>query len=135
MNEVSIKAQNLKGSEIIKLAGEINQKIKAGEQIYNLTIGDFNPQLFPIPDLLKQYIIDAYHNNETNYPPADGIQELKTAVINFIAKHEGLVFKQDEVMIAGGGRPLIYAIYQTLLDPTDKVLYPVPSWNNNHYCH
>jgi aspartate aminotransferase len=41
----------------------------------------------------------------------------------------------DEVMIAGGGRPLIYAIYQTLLDPGDKVLYPVPSWNNNHYCH
>lgn len=135
MNEVSLKASSLQGSEIIKLGGEINQKIKAGEHIYNLTIGDFNPTIFPIPNELKNLIISAYQNNETNYPPADGIAELKTAVLNLLQKHEGLTFGMDEVMIAGGGRPLIYAIYQTLLDPNDKVLYPVPSWNNNHYCH
>lgn len=135
MNDVSTKAQHLKGSEIIKLAGEINQLIKAGEHIYNLTIGDFNPKIFPIPALLKQYIVDAYQNDETNYPPADGIQELKSAIRSFIQQYEGLSFTNDEVMVAGGGRPLIYAIYQTLLDDYDKVVYPVPSWNNNHYCH
>lgn len=135
MNEVSIKAKTLQGSEIIKLGGEINQKIKAGEHIYNLTIGDFNPKIFPIPDLLKQYIVDAYQNDETNYPPADGIAELKVAILNLIRNLEGIDYGMDEVMVAGGGRPLIYAIYQTLLDPNDKVLYPVPSWNNNHYCH
>ena len=135
MNEVSIKAKTLQGSEIIKLGGEINQKIKAGEHIYNLTIGDFNPKIFPIPALLKQYIVDAYQNDETNYPPADGIAELKVAILNLIRNLEGIDYGMDEVMVAGGGRPLIYAIYQTLLDPNDKVLYPVPSWNNNHYCH
>ncbi len=135
MNAVSLKASTLQGSEIIKLGGEINQKIKAGEHIYNLTIGDFNPKIFPIPDELKRLILEAYENDETNYPPADGIAELKTAVLHLIEKHEGLSYAMDEVMIAGGGRPLIYAIYQTLLDPGDKVLYPVPSWNNNHYCH
>ena len=135
MNEVSIKAKTLQGSEIIKLGGEINQKIKAGEHIYNLTIGDFNPKIFPIPAILKQYIVDAYQNDETNYPPADGIAELKVAILNLIRNLEGIDYGMDEVMVAGGGRPLIYAIYQTLLDPNDKVLYPVPSWNNNHYCH
>ncbi len=135
MNEVSIKAKTLQGSEIIKLGGEINQKIKAGEHIYNLTIGDFNPKIFPIPAILKQYIVDAYQNDETNYPPADGIAELKVAILNLIRNLEGINYGMDEVMVAGGGRPLIYAIYQTLLDPNDKVLYPVPSWNNNHYCH
>ncbi len=135
MNEVSLKASTLQGSEIIKLGGEINQKIKAGEQVYNLTIGDFNPKIFPIPSELKRLIVEAYHNDETNYPPADGIAELKKAVLQLIEKHEHLSYGMDEVMIAGGGRPLIYAIYQTLLDPGDKVLYPVPSWNNNHYCH
>ncbi len=135
MNVVSLKASTLQGSEIIKLGGEINQKIKAGEHIYNLTIGDFNPKLFPIPAELKRLIVEAYQNDETNYPPADGIAELKSAVLNLIEKYEQLSYGMDEVMIAGGGRPLIYAIYQTLLDPGDKVLYPVPSWNNNHYCH
>ncbi len=135
MQNVSNKAANLIGSEIIKLGNEINQKIKEGQQIYNLTIGDFNPKVFNIPSVLKEYIIAAYLNDETNYPPADGIFELKKAIQRFISKFEHIDFTDDEIMVAGGGRPLIYAIYQTIIDKNDKVVYPVPSWNNNHYCH
>jgi aspartate aminotransferase len=134
-NLVSQKAEHLIGSEIIKLAGEVNQKIKEGQTIYNLTIGDFDPSLFPIPKELKQAIIDAYENNQTNYPPADGMLELRNNIASFIAEKQGLSYKPTEYLIAGGGRPLIYAIYQTLLDKEDTVVYPVPSWNNNHYCH
>ena len=53
---VSEMAENLIGSEIIKLAGEINDKIRQGEKIYNFTIGDFDPNLFPIPEELQQEI-------------------------------------------------------------------------------
>ena len=60
--KVSEMAENLVGSEIIKLAGEVKEKIKQGEKIYNLTIGDFNPKLFPIPAELKAEIIKAYQN-------------------------------------------------------------------------
>ena len=135
MQNISTKAATLIGSEIIKLGAEINQKIKEGNHIYKLTIGDFNPKYFSIPDALKQYIIDAYLNNETNYPPADGVMDLKKAIQNFILKYENISFSDDELMVASGGRPLIHAIYKTILNPNDKVLYPVPSWNNNHYCH
>ena len=135
MRNVSLKADTLIGSEIIKLGNEINQKIKEGQSIYNLTIGDFNPQLFPIPSLLKEHIVAAYQNNQTNYPPPDGIPELKKAVKAFLLKNEGIAFADDELMIASGGRPIIYAIYEAIVDPNDKVLYPIPSWNNNHYCH
>ena len=55
--KVSHLAENIIGSEIIKLAAEINEKIKQGEAIYNYTIGDFDPHEFPIPNELKQYII------------------------------------------------------------------------------
>lgn len=44
-----------------------------------------------------------------------------------------LEYSAAEILIAGGARPLIYAIYQTIVDPDDKVIFPVPSWNNNHY--
>ncbi|MFY7989592.1 MAG: hypothetical protein ACOVO3_02605, partial [Fluviicola sp.] len=54
--QVSKLAENIIGSEIIKLAGEVNEKIKQGEKVYNLTIGDFNPKVFPIPTELKQGI-------------------------------------------------------------------------------
>ena len=70
---VSNMAENLIGSEIIKLAGEIRDRMNKGEHIYNFTIGDFNPKIFPIPAELKTEIIKAYEEDETNYPAADGV--------------------------------------------------------------
>lgn len=133
--QVSHMAETLIGSEIIKLAGEINQKIKAGQSIFNFTIGDFDPAVFPIPEELNQYIRDAYLEGHTNYPAANGMLETRQAVARFLAKRQNINYSADEILISGGARPLIYAIYQTLLDPGDSVIFPVPSWNNNHYCH
>jgi aspartate aminotransferase len=130
---VSKLAQNIIGSEIIKLAAEVNEKIKKGEKIYNLTIGDFNPNEFPIPTELKQYIVDAYFANLTNYPAADGMLELREAVSNLLKQREDLEYKPDEILIAGGARPIIYSIFRTLVDSEDSVIFAVPSWNNNHY--
>ena len=132
---VSDMAENLIGSEIIKLAAEVNEMIKRGEKVYNLTIGDFDPKKFPIPSELNEAIRTAYEDNQTNYPAANGILELRNAVKEFLAEREGLSYDNEEILIAGGARPLIYAAYRTLIDPQDTVIFPVPSWNNNHYCH
>lgn len=132
---VSNMAENLIGSEIIRIAGEVNDKIKKGETVYNMTIGDFDSKVFPIPDELLEEIIGAYRAGHTNYPAANGIVELRKAVSSFLKKGQGIDYTADEILISGGARPLIYATYLTLLDPGDAVIFPVPSWNNNHYCH
>lgn len=131
--KVSQLAEHIIGSEIIKLAAEVNEKIKQGEQIYNFTIGDFNPKEFPIPSELKQFIIDEYTNDQTNYPAADGMLELRQAVSELLAKRGNLDYKPDEILIAGGARPIIYSIFRALVDQNDSVIYVTPSWNNNHY--
>jgi aspartate aminotransferase len=131
--QVSKLAQNIIGSEIIKLAGEVNEKIKQGEKIYNMTIGDFNPKEFPIPAELKQFIVDAYFDDQTNYPAADGMLELRQAVSNLLKERGNLDYKPDEILIAGGARPVIYSIFKALVDADDTVIFAVPSWNNNHY--
>jgi aspartate aminotransferase len=131
--KVSKIAENIIGSEIIKLAAEVNEKIKQGEKIYNLTIGDFNPKEFPIPAELKQFIIDEYTADQTNYPAADGMLELRTAVSNLLKQRGGLDYKPEEILIAGGARPVIYSIFRALVDAGDTVIFAVPSWNNNHY--
>jgi aspartate aminotransferase len=133
--KVSKLAENIVGSEIIKLAAEVNEKIKKGEKIYNLTIGDFNPKIFPIPAELKQAIINAYEDDQTNYPAADGMVELRQAVSKLLKEHGNLDYKTDEIVIAGGARPIIYAIFRALVDADDTVVFPVPSWNNNHYAY
>ncbi|MGI4021591.1 MAG: pyridoxal phosphate-dependent aminotransferase [Janthinobacterium lividum] len=132
--QVSNLAQNLHGSEIIKIAGEINELKKQGEQIANLTIGDFDSNIFPIPEELQQLIIKAYEAHQTNYPPADGVLELRESVSKFLKSSFGLDYGTNEIIISGGSRPLIYAIFLALVDEGDKVVFPAPSWNNNHYC-
>ncbi|CAN5512926.1 aminotransferase class I/II-fold pyridoxal phosphate-dependent enzyme [soil metagenome] len=133
--KLSKLAETLIGSEIVKLGADIKEKIKQGEQIYNYTIGDFDSAVFPIPEKLEAEIITAYQNHQTTYPPAEGIAELRNAVSGFIEKRLGLHFEANEILIAAGGRPLIYAAYRAIVDKGDKVIYAVPSWNNNHYVH
>lgn len=135
LNQVSEMAETLIGSEIIKLANDVNERIRRGETIHNLTIGDFDPAVFPIPQLLLDEIVSAYKSGHTNYPVASGMPELRKAVSQFIKTSQHLDYSPEEILISGGARPLIYGIFKTLVDPGDKVVYPVPSWNNNHYCH
>lgn len=135
MSKLSTLAETLIGSEIVKLGNEITERIKKGEKIYNYTIGDFDSSIFPIPSLLQQYIIEAYQNHYTSYPPADGLLELRQGVSSFVKTNEKLDYAPNEILIAAGGRPLIYATFKTIVDEGDKVIYAVPSWNNNHYVH
>lgn len=128
-------AETLIGSEIVKLGADIKEKIRQGNHIYNYTIGDFDSSIFPIPEQLSQAIVDAYRERFTTYPPADGILDLRKSVAQFIQEREGLSYNTDEILIAAGGRPLIYAAYRAIVDKGEKVIYPVPSWNNNHYVH
>ena len=128
-------AETLIGSEIVKLGGIIKEKISNGEHIYNYTIGDFDSSQFPIPSLLLQEIKTAYESGFTTYPIADGEADLRKAVAGFLKNNEGLDFAANEILIGAGGRPLIYAVYRAIVDKGDKVIYPVPSWNNNHYTH
>ena len=58
---------------------------------------------------------------------------LREAVARFYDRHLGLRYPVDAVLITGGARPLLYGTYLTIVDPGDTVVYPVPSWNNNHY--
>lgn len=128
-------AAGLAGSHILDLAEQIKQKIQAGANIYNLTIGDFDPEIFPIPEALRQEITRAYEQGQTNYPASNGMPELRAAAAQFVERQQGLHYHPDQFLISSGARPLIFACYLTLIDPGDKVIYPVPSWNNNFYSH
>jgi aspartate aminotransferase len=128
-------AETLIGSEIVKLGGEIREKIRKGEKIYNFTVGDFDPSIFPIPKALEEEIIEAYRGHFTNYPAAEGNLDLRESISAFLKDREELIYTPAEILVASGGRPLIYSLFRILVDKGDKVIYAVPSWNNNHYTH
>lgn len=132
---VSKLAQNLIGSEIIKIGNQVNELKAQGAEIANLTIGDLDSNIYPIPAGLKQNIQKAYADNLTNYPPANGLLSLRKAVAKDIKSRWNLDYSPDDILVSGGSRPLIYATFKTIVDEGDKVVYAVPSWNNNHYAY
>jgi aspartate aminotransferase len=132
---LSTCAAGLIGSEILKIATEIRALIALGKSICNLTVGDFSPKEFRIPEALENAVVEALRAGQTNYPPSDGMLELRRAVVDQYERELGLAYPIESVVIASGARPVIYAAYRAVVDPGDEVLYPLPSWNNNHYCH
>ena len=133
--KLSQLAETLIGSEIVRMNGEIRQRMAEGHQVFNFTIGDFDPQLFPIPKELEEEIVFAYRRHLTNYPAGEGEPDLRKAISKYISERQGLTYGLDEILVASGGRPLIYTLFRSIVDPGEKVVYPVPSWNNNHYVH
>ncbi len=130
---LSERARGMVGSEILKIAAQIRQLIRDGRPVCNLTVGDFNSKYFPIPGVLLEGIHRALAEGHTNYPPSDGVLALREAVVEYVSREWGVRYPLESVLIASGARPILYAAYRVVLNPGDKVIYPVPSWNNNHY--
>src|ERR1041385_6930026 len=109
-------AQGIVGSEILKVSAEVRALCDAGAEVCNLTVGDFSPNEFRIPAALEREIVAALHRGETNYPPSDGVKEMRAAVVRLYDEKLGLKFGIDSTVIAGGARPIIFAAYSAVVD-------------------
>lgn len=123
----------MQGSDILAIAAEVRALREQGRAVHNLTIGDFDPAVFPIPTALSERIHKALDDGHTNYPPAVGVPELRKAITTLYRRELGLDFPVESVLVGSGARPPLYAAVKCLTADGDNVIYPVPSWNMNHY--
>jgi aspartate aminotransferase len=130
---VSTIAQELAGSLILAIGAEVRALAATGKPICNLTVGDFSPAEFSIPKSLLDGVTAALQAGHTNYPPSDGVEPLRRAISEFYTRRLGLSYALPSVLVTSGARPAIYGAYRVLVDPGDRVVFPVPSWNNNYY--
>jgi aspartate aminotransferase len=127
-------ANDIHGSAILQIAADVRALKAQGEQIIDLTVGDFSSKQFRIPKELEDGIVDALRAGESTYPPSNGLEALRNAVRDFYARRLDLRFPIESILITAGARPAIYATYRALVDPGDRVVFAVPSWNNDSYC-
>ena len=59
--------------------------------------------------------------------------QLRAAVAAYASRVWNVPFGPANAIIGGGARPMIFATYKALINPGEKVVYPVPSWNNHYY--
>ncbi|MBC8405135.1 MAG: aminotransferase class I/II-fold pyridoxal phosphate-dependent enzyme [Planctomycetes bacterium] len=130
---LSTMANAMRASSILTIANDIRELIAAGADVANLTVGDFAPDQFPIPERLRDSIQASLQRGQTNYPPPAGNPELRQAVRDYVKRTQGMDYPLECFTILGGGRPALYATYRLIMDPGELVVFPVPSWNNTNY--
>src|SRR5687768_16104998 len=123
----------LQESGILKITRQVRAMISRGETVVNLTVGDFDPRYFPIPGLLAQGIQDAVARGETNYPTPAGMLALREAIADDVFRTRGIRYPVDAIVVCSGGRPVLYGAYRAVVNPGDKVVFSVPSWQNEAY--
>src|SRR5262249_6254116 len=119
-SRVSTLPQTLRGSAILRIAGEVREFVKQRRPILDLPVGAYSPKQSPIPRELEDGVVDALRAAESTYPPSIGLESLRQAVRAFYKKRFGLEFPLESVLITSGARPAIYAVYRALVDAGDR---------------
>jgi aspartate aminotransferase len=130
---LSIMAHKLAESGILRTTRQVRGMLARGEKVVNLTVGDFDPRYFPIPRKLAEEIQAAVARGETNYPTPEGMLPLRQAISDYVYRTAGVRYPLEAIVVCSGGRPVLYGAYRAIINPGDKVLYSVPSWQNDAY--
>ncbi len=130
---LSTMVRGLQESGILRITRQVRAMLARGETIVNLTVGDFDPRYFPIPAKLSQLIQSAVARGETNYPNPEGLPGLRQSISDYVFRTSGVRYPLDAIVVCSGGRPVLYGAYRAVVNPGDKVLYSVPSWQNDSY--
>ena len=97
----------------------------AGTEVIALTIGEPD---FDSPAHAIEAGYQAALRGETKYPPQDGVPALKGAIQRKFKRDAGLEFGLDEIMVANGGKQVIFDALMATVDPGDEVIVPAPYW-------
>lgn len=125
----------MQGSQILGIAAEVRRLKGEGKSVCDLTVGDFSPAHFRVPEALTDATRRSMAAGHTNYPPPDGLPELKAAIVGMYERDLGLSYTPDAVCVGSGARPPIYASWRLFTRPGDRTVSFLPSWNVGYYAH
>ena len=121
MNKI-IKDQinQLRPSATLAINEESNRLKRSGKEVYKFGFGQ-SP--FPVPDS----IVSALKNNanKNTYLPMQGLEELRSAIANYLNKYNNNNFKSEDIIIGPGTKELMFL---TQIAFQGEVLLPAPSW-------
>ena len=107
---LSEMANGMERSRILSIAASVRAMIAQGKDVAPFTVGDFSPEQFEVPTELMTGIIEAISENETNYPPAAGLPELRESLASWMNHAYGLDVGSDGIIVGSGARPVLLSL-------------------------
>src|SRR5256886_3190279 len=112
-------AQTLATSATLSMNEAVAKRRAAGHETIHLGFGEAS---FPLHPLLATALAEAAKH--TGYAPVLGMLKLRQAIAEYLARKRGLTFSSDQIIVAPGSKPLLYALLQVL---EGDLLLPIPS--------
>lgn len=124
--KLSKRVQQLEPSVTLAVAAKAKALKAQGKDILSLTVGEPD---FATPENIQEVAVQAIRNGKASYyTPSAGIPELRQAIVDYIKEYYGITYEPSQTIVTDGAKFALYALFQTILDPEDEVIIPVPYW-------
>ena len=124
--KLSKRVKQLEPSVTLAAAAKAKALKAQGKDILSLTVGEPD---FATPENIQEVAVQAIRNGKASYyTPSAGIPELRQAIIDYIKEYYGITYEPSQTIVTDGAKFALYALFQTILDPEDEVIIPVPYW-------
>ena len=97
----------------------------AGPNAINMGLGQPD---FDTPQNIKDAAVRALAEGRTGYTNNAGIDELRLAVADKLARENGLAYAKENVLITAGGSGALHAAVQCLIEEGDKLVFNNPGF-------
>ena len=125
MSKLSERVSRIEPSATLAVNAKATELRAQGHDIINLSVGEPD---FDTPEFIKEAAIAAILEGFTKYTAADGIPELKEAIINKLAVDNDLHYEKNQILVSSGLKQIFYNLMQALLNDGDEVIIPTPYW-------
>ena len=125
MNLVADRLDRISASLTIAMTAKARALKAAGKDIIGLAAGEPD---FDTPRNIKDAAIAAIERGETKYTDVSGTPALRAAVCAKFKRDSGIDYRPEEILVATGGKQVIFDALLATINPGDEAIIPAPCW-------
>ena len=125
--QLSQRVQNIAASQSLVMAARAKAMKASGIDVVSMSLGEPD---FDTPLHIRQAAQEAVENHFSHYGPVPGIPSLREAIAQSQTTNgkSQILFAPEDVVVSVGAKMAIYNAIQTVVNPGDEVIIPMPSW-------
>jgi aspartate aminotransferase len=125
MKLIADRLDRISPSLTIAMTAKARALKAAGRDVIGLSAGEPD---FDTPRNVKDAAIAAIERGETKYTDVAGTLELRRAVCARFKADHGVDFAPEEILVATGGKQVIFDALLATIGPGDEAIIPAPCW-------
>ena len=125
MNIIADRLDRISPSLTIAISAKARALKAEGKDIISLAAGEPD---FDTPRNIKDAAISAIERGETRYTDVAGTPELRRAVAQKFKRDNNIDYKPEEILVATGGKQVIFDALLATINPGDEAIIPAPCW-------